>query len=109
MLKSAASLHLNMAAEAARSKSKLLPTFQSDQRKLFDDSHNYIAYYMAAYLYSKINSYFFDHIPQHPYDKFKFHILPVFRILYDRIAEKPLRFLLQKLTGMNILMIFIPI
>lgn len=88
MLKSAASLHLNMAAEAARSKSKLLPTFQSDQRKLFDDSHNYIAYYMAAYLYSKINSYFFDHIPQHPYDKFKFHILPVFRILYDRIAEK---------------------
>ena len=79
MLKSAASLYLHMPAAAARNKSKLLPAFQDNPRHLFNDSHNYTAYYMAAYLYSKINSYFFDHIPQHPYDKFKFHILPVFK------------------------------
>ena len=88
MLKSAASLYLHMPAAAARNKSKLLPAFQDNPRHLFNDSHNYTAYYMAAYLYSKINSYFFDHIPQHPYDKFKFHILPVFKILYERITGK---------------------
>ena len=88
MLKSAASLYLHMPAAAARNKSKLLPAFQNNPRRLFNDSHNYTAYYMVAYLYSKINSYFFDQIPQHPYDKFKFHILPVFKILYERITGK---------------------